>query len=185
MALPGILYTAVIPQGTDLRGLNIASELARGLSARAGPSLAIVVAVMSAWILFKVQIDILESTVRSVTDILWGASRRVRAFTDVRRVYYSVLALAVLWGAFALTLTQPIVLLQLAANVAGLVFVLASLHILLVNTTLLPEPLRPPLWRRLALVLMAVFYGVFVWLWLMGGLMPDTSRGFLFKLIGG
>ena len=38
--------------------------------------------------------------------------------------------------------------------------------------------------RRVALVAMALFYGVFVWLWLMGGLVPDTSRGFLFKLFG-
>jgi len=185
MALPGILYTSLIPRGSDLRGLNIATELARALSERAGPSLTIVVAVMSAWILFKVQIDILESTVRSVTDILWGASRRVRAAADVRRVYYSVLALAVFWGAFALTLTAPIILLQLAANVAGFVFALAALHILRVNTTLLPKELRPPMWRRVALVLMAMFYGAFVWLWLMGGVVPDASKGFLFKLLRG
>ena len=183
MALPGILYTALIPRGTDLRGVNIASELARALSERAGPGLTIVVAVMSAWILFKVQIDILEATVRAVTDILWGASRRVRAFTDVRRVYYSVLAAAVLWGSVALALTQPIVLLQLAANVAGLVMTLSALHILRVNTTLLPPALRPPLWRRVALVLMAVFYGAFLWLWLLGGIVPDPARGFLFKLL--
>jgi hypothetical protein len=109
----------------------------------------------------------------------------VRAFADVRRVYYSVLALAVFWGAFALTLTAPIVLLQLAANVAGLVFALAALHLLRVNTTLLPSALRPPMWRRVVLVLMAVFYGGFVWMWLMGGLLPDTTKGFLFKLLRG
>lgn len=183
MAFPGILYTALIPRGTDLRGLNIASELARALSERAGPALTIVVAVMSAWILFKVQIDILEATVRAVTDILWGASRRVRAFTDVRRVYYSVLAAAVLWGCFALTLSQPIILLQLAANVAGFVMALAALHILRVNTTLLPPLLRPPLWRRLGLVLMAAFYGGFVWLWLMGGLLPNPAKGLVFTLL--
>jgi hypothetical protein len=185
MAFPGILYTALIPRGTDLRGLNIASELARALAERSGPALTIVVAVMSAWILFKVQIDILEATVRAVTDILWSASRRVRAYTDVRRVYYAVLAVAVLWGAFALTLTAPIVLLQLAANVAGFVMALSALHILRVNTTLLPPALRPPPWRRVALAMMAAFYGIFVWLWLMGGLVPDASRGFLFKLLRG
>jgi hypothetical protein len=185
MALPGMLYASLIPRGTDMRGLNIASELAQALSARSGPSLTVVVALLSAWILFKVQIDILESNVRAVTDILWGASRTVRAMTDVRRVYYSVLALSVLWGAVALTLTQPIVLLQLAANIAGVVFVIASLHVLRINTTLLPAELRPPMWRRVALVAMSCFYGVFVWLWLLGGLVPDPSRGFVFRLIGG
>ena len=45
-------------------------------------------------------------------------------------------------------------------------FVLASLHLLRINTTLLPPALRPPLWRRVALVTMALFYGAFVTLWL-------------------
>jgi hypothetical protein len=122
--------------------------------------------------------------VRSVTDILWSASQRVRALGDVRKVYYAVLGMLVAWGAFALDLTQPIVLLQVAANVAGVVMTLAALHILRVNTTLLPPPLRPGPWRRAGLVLMALFYGSFVWLWLMGGLRPDPARGFLFSLLG-
>lgn len=45
---------------------------------------------------------------------------------------------------------------------AGAVFVVASLHLLYINTTLLPTELRPPAWRRAALVTMALFYGFFV-----------------------
>jgi hypothetical protein len=126
------------------------------------------VALMAVWILFKTQLDILEGTVRGITDIIWTGSRRVRAWRggDVRVVYYTVLGVTVVWGVLALRLAQPIVLLQIAANVGGLVFVLASLHLLRINTTLLPPALRPPLWRRVALVVMALFYGVFVGFWL-------------------
>jgi hypothetical protein len=67
-----------------------------------------------------------------------------------------------LWGIVALRLAQPIVLLKLGANVASAVFVIASLHLLYVNTRLLPAPVRPPMWRRVALVAMAMFYGFFV-----------------------
>jgi hypothetical protein len=35
-------------------------------------------------------------------------------------------------------------------------------HTLVVNRTLLPRELRPPLWRQAALVLCALFYGTFV-----------------------
>jgi hypothetical protein len=42
------------------------------------------------------------------------------------------------------------------------VFVFASLHLLYLNTRLLPSALRPPKWRRVALVCMALFYGFFV-----------------------
>ncbi|HSR15466.1 MAG TPA: hypothetical protein VLL51_06915, partial [Gemmatimonadales bacterium] len=105
--------------------------------------------------------------VRSVTDMLWTGSRRLREWRggDVRLIYYAVLAVMVLWGMVALRLAQPVFLLQVAANVGGFVFVLASLHLLYVNTTLLPPALRPPLWRRAALVAMALFYGAFFGLW--------------------
>jgi hypothetical protein len=110
----------------------------------------------------------MEGMTRAITDILWTGSSRIRAWRggDVRLVYYGVLAAVVLWGVIALRLAQPIFLLQLGANMAGIVFIVASLHILYVNTRLLPAALRPPLWRRLALVGMAVFYGSFVTLWL-------------------
>ena len=52
-------------------------------------------------------------------------------------------------------------LLKIGANIAGLVFIVASLHVLYLNTRLLPRELRPPLWRRAALVCMALFYGFF------------------------
>jgi uncharacterized protein YhhL (DUF1145 family) len=81
---------------------------------------------------------------------------------DVRAVYYSVLATMVVWGIVALALAQPIVLLKIGANVAGAVFVVSAPHLLYVNTRLLPEHVRPPMWRRVALVVMTVFYGFFV-----------------------
>jgi hypothetical protein len=81
-------------------------------------------------------------------------------------VYYGVLAAVVIWGLIALRLTQPIVLLQISANMAGLVFVISALHLLYVNNVLLPKELRPSAWRNAALVAMAVFYGFFVSLWI-------------------
>jgi len=185
MALPAILYTSAIPAGTDLRGLAIASELSRALLERGGQAVPLLLAVVSVWILFKAQLDILEATVRSLTDILWSASPRLRAWRggDVRAIYLGVLAIVVAWGLLAMTLTQPIVLLLLGANVAGVVMTVAPLHILYVNTRLLPEPLRPSHARRAALVFMSLFYGAFVWLWLLGGLWPDPERGFLLRLL--
>ena len=73
-----------------------------------------------------------------------------------------VVVLLVVWGIVALGLAQPIVLLKIGANVAGAVFVIAAPHLLYVNTRLLPAHVRPPMWRRLALIGMTVFYGFFV-----------------------
>ncbi len=166
MILPAVLYVTFIPAGTDIRGLGVAAELAGALRAR-GELLALLVAFLGAWILFKTQLDILDGMTRGLTDILWTGNRQLRSSRmDVRAVYYVVLTLVVIWGIIALRLTQPIVLLQLGANMAGIVFIIASLHLLYVNTTLLPLELRPPMWRRVALVAVALFYGAFVTLWL-------------------
>jgi len=164
MILPALLYVAFLPQGADIQGLGISAALASTVGARAGASVAVIIAFLGAWVLFKTQLDNLEAMVRSITDILWTGSHRVRAWRggDVRKVYYAVLAALVTWGIIALRLAQPFVLLKLGANVAGFIFIVASLHLLYLNTTLLPVELRPPMWRRIALIAMSVFYSVFV-----------------------
>lgn len=164
IALPALLYVTFLERGTDIRGLGIAAALAFAIGAKAGPLLAGVIALLGAWLLLKTQLDQVEAMTRAVTDILWSGSKRVRAWRggDVRALYYTVLAAVAIWGMIGLRLAQPIVLLQIGANVAGAVFVVASLHLLYINTTLLPPELRPPVWRRAALVTMALFYGFFV-----------------------
>ncbi len=170
MALPALLYVTFIPRGSDIRGLSIAAALAASIGAQAGAMIAGVIAFLGAWILFKTQLDNMEGLVRAVADMLWTGSRRVRSWRggDVRAVYYAVLGAVVLWGMIALRLAQPILLLQIGANVAGFVFIVASLHLLYLNTRLLPQELRPPMWRRAALVAMALFYGFFFALSLRG-----------------
>lgn len=184
MALPAILYTAAIGPGEEIRGLAVAAELANAMSSRGGSLLTFVLGLMSVWVLFKTQLDLLEGMARSVTDVLWIGSRKVREWLggDVRVIYYTVLGVVVVWGIIALLLTQPIILLQLGANMAGLVFVIIAPHMLYVNVKYLPKPLRPALWRRIALIMMSAFYAFFVYLWLMGGLIPDPEKGFLFNI---
>jgi len=168
MALPAMLYLTFIPTGTDIRGLGAAAALAEAMAKAAGPALGLVVALMGVWVLFKTQLDNMEGTVRAITDILWTGSKQLRGWRggDVRLVYYLVLGVFVAWGTIALRLAQPIVLLQLGANMAGLIFVIASIHLLYINCTLLPPDVRPPLWRRAAMLVFAGFYGFFVALWL-------------------
>jgi hypothetical protein len=163
MVLPALLYVTFLPRGTEIRGLGIAAALASSIGAQAGPLLAGVIAFLGAWILFKTQLDQMEAMVRALTDILWTGSDRIRAWRggDVRKIYYLVLGVMVVWGITALRLAQPIVLLQIGANVAGVVFVITSLHLLYINTRLLPPMWRPPTWRRATLVFMSLFYGFF------------------------
>jgi hypothetical protein len=153
-----------IAPGTNMKDMEIAALLAHSIGAAAAPALGLIVAILGAWILFKTQIDCVEGMTRSVADILWTGSERVRAWRggDIRAVYYTVLAVVTVWGVIALQLARPMLLLQLGANMAGVVFIISALQLLYLNTRVLPPALRPPLWRRIALVGMALFYGFFV-----------------------
>ncbi len=164
MLLPALLYVTFLPAGSDIQGLGISAALASSVGARAGAWLGGAIAILGAWILFKTQLDNFEGMVRAITDMLWTGSQRLRHWRDgdVRVVYYGVMSVLVAWGIVALRLAQPIVLLKISANIAGAIFVIASLHLLYINTRLLPRHVRPPRWRQAALVVMALFYGVFV-----------------------
>ena len=166
MMLPALLYVTFVPAGTDIKGLAISAVLAQTIGATAAPLLGLTVAVLGAWILFKTQLDCVEGMTRSITDILWTGSRRVRAWRggDARAVYYAVLAVVVAWGIIALNLAAPVMLLQIGANIAGVIFTISGLHLLYLNTRVLPEALRPPMWRRVALVGMVLFYSYFTFL---------------------
>jgi hypothetical protein len=164
MILPAMIYVTFLPRGTNIQGLGISAALAQAITGTSGALLGGAIAFLGAWVLFKTQLDQLEGMVRAITDILWTGSNRVRGWRggDVRAVYYGVLGAVVLWGIVALRLAQPFLLLQISANMAGFVFVVAAPHLLYVNTRLLPEHIRPPMWRRVALVAMMLFYGFFV-----------------------
>jgi hypothetical protein len=164
MVLPAMIYVTFLPRGTNIQGLGIRAALAQAITGTSGALLGSFIAFLGAWVLFKTQLDQLEGMVRAITDILWTGSDRVRAWRggDVRAVYYTVLAAIVLWGIVALRLAQPFLLLQIGANMAGFVFVIAAPHLLYINTRLLPEHIRPPMWRRVGLIATALFYGFFV-----------------------
>jgi hypothetical protein len=112
-----------------------------------------------------------------------GGSKRLRDAGDVRKIYYTLLAIIVLLGLIILRLPQPLALLALSANMAGVVFMVSSLHILRVNTKLLPPKLRPGPVRRVALVLTSLFYATFVYLFLFGGFPANTDTGFIFNFV--
>jgi hypothetical protein len=177
MAPPAIIYVTFIPSGESLEDLGVAAALADAVKTEVGGFVAVIIALMVAWILFKTHLDILEGMVRGLTDILWTGNKRLRDAGDVRKIYYGVLAVVIMAGLIILRLPQPLALLALSANLAGVVFLISSIHILRINTRFLPKEIRPSMFRRVMLVLMAVFYGIFVFIFLFGGFRPTPRPG--------
>ncbi len=168
-ALIGMLLTVTlsvnyVPAGTKLSGFAIAAYQADAMAKAAGQIFWPLTLINGFWILFSTQMGISEGYVRMITDIGWTGSATIRRWAkgDVRRVYYTILLVFAVWGCIALNLAQPFMLIQIGANMAGLVLIFLSIHTIVVNRKFLPRELRPALWREIALVLSALFFAFFV-----------------------
>ena len=162
MALTALFTLQYVPAGTVAGEWAVANMQATGIAAVHGPVFWYLTIVCGFWILFSTQLGIVDGLPRGTTDILWAASPRLRRTGDIRKVYYGVLLVFAVWGSVALNLARPITLIIIGANAAAFIFIVESLHTLVVNRMFLPRELRAPLWREGCLILCALFYGSFV-----------------------
>jgi uncharacterized protein YhhL (DUF1145 family) len=114
------------------------------------------------WILFKTQLGNTDILVRTITDAVWMSSRRARASAmGIRAIYYGILLVFSVWGAFVIRSASPFQLFKVLANMAGIVLLIAGIQIFLVNRRFLPRAVRPPLWREIGLLVCSGFYAFF------------------------
>ena len=156
------LATALIPPGTNMEGLNTGTQQAAAMSGL-WSGFWYLALLNGFWILFSTHLGNTDVMVRTVTDIWWVASEKVRERTkgQISRVYYFVLLLATIWGCIAVLSGEAMSLFKFLGFMANLVLAISSVQVLIVNTTLLPKELRPSKIRCGLLVICAVFYGVF------------------------
>ncbi|HYU18016.1 MAG TPA: Nramp family divalent metal transporter [Chloroflexota bacterium] len=170
MGLPALLTVQFIPPGTQIGGMAVAVRQAEGISnafgglANVSGSLLWYLTLLTGfWILYSTQLGIMDLLPRTVTDILWTSNPGVRSWSngDVRKVYYSILVVFVVWGCIAINLAQPFILILLGAFTAGLMMSIYGIHVSIVNRKFLPPEVQAPLWRDLTLWVFSGFFGFF------------------------
>ncbi len=116
-------------------------------------------------VLLPSQMSIVEDFSRRWTDIIWSANRRVReGWRDdqAKLIYYAILFSYVAWTFVAAYVFSqygtPKLMTLIIANLNNLAIGVTAFHLLWVNRTLLPPPLRPRWYHQLGLFLCGVFY---------------------------
>jgi hypothetical protein len=101
-----------------------------------------------------------DGVLRRWVDVFWTASPRLRRWEprQIGRFYFGVLCIYAAFGLVMLLLVRGDVLLKGIGMIYNFALGFSCLHTLVVNTTLLPRELRPGWFRRIALVLAAVFF---------------------------
>jgi hypothetical protein len=155
------LATSVIPAGTDLSRIGAGAYQAEYMAQHLWSGFWFLALLNGFWVLFSTHLGNTEILVRMTTDIAWAGSPKVRSWAknNVRSLYYTLFVVFTLWGMVVVNWGSAMDLLKLLGNIAGFILAVSSIQILIVNTRLLPKELQPPLWRKLALVACAIFYG--------------------------
>lgn len=161
-----LLAYAIVPGGTKLDGWAAAAHQAAGVGKVLGGIGWLWVLMLGFWILYGSQLSNSESFVRQTTDLLWNTSPWARenlSKNDIRRLYYGILILFTIWSIFLVFRGSPLFLVAFMANAANLAFTVAGIQLLFLDR-LLPKELKSPLWTKLAIVVMILFYGTFTFI---------------------
>jgi hypothetical protein len=156
------LARAIMPQGSNISGVGAGAYQAQHMAEHFWSGLWILGLLNGFWILFSTQLGNTDVLIRTLTDTLWTASRRVRTWRDgsIAKVYYSLLIAFTLWGMLSVNFGTAMDLFKVLGTMAGVVLALAGAQIYFVNTRLLPPELQPTWWRKGALLLCSLAYGV-------------------------
>ncbi len=91
----------------DLPSWGIAASSASGLILKLGNFGWFLALFFGFWILYSTAISNVDLVVRQSTDMLWFASDRVRKWAkkDIRRIYYLLLIVFILWGSLFINIS--------------------------------------------------------------------------------
>jgi len=174
MALPALLslqfasHSALAGQKLDWAQALITADGVRHAPQFSGQLAAwlwVVTVLVGMLVMLPSQMSIVDDFSRRYTDILWSGSRRVResmSGNQVRRIYYTILSLYVLWSLVCAylfsTYGTPKLMTIVIANLNNLAIGATALQLLWINTRLLPPEIRPRWYHRLGLAGCGMFY---------------------------
>ena len=95
--------------------------------------------------------------------MLWFSSDRLRKITkeDIRKIYYFLLIVFVIWGGLFMNITLPLIIFAVSANIANFTMALSAVATIRLNRKFLPKEYRPALWREIVLICNLIFFGFF------------------------
>jgi hypothetical protein len=162
MYLCVLIAVAIIPAGMKITGMAAGAYQAEYMAKLWAP-LWFLCLFTGFWILWGTQLAVMDGFVRVVTDIIWSSTEKPHVWKSGSKiVYYLALLIFVAWGCIAINMAAPMLLIMIGANMAGFIFIVGAIQQLVVNNTMLPKEVRPPLWKNIGMVCIAIFYGFFM-----------------------
>jgi len=168
MYLPTSLAVALIPLGTKLPSWGIAAYQGEYFSKLWGPIGWGIALLAGIWILFSTQLGSTDMITRTLVDLIWQASERVRKWCrgEIKKLYYTVLTFIIIWIIFAFALNYifgivPFAWILMVANISNIVLALTAAATIYIGRKWLPKEVRMPIWSSIILAIGVIFWATF------------------------
>lgn len=162
MLLPSVIALQFIEPGSAVSEWGAAAVQAEGIARVAGPAFWYLTILCGFFVLFSSQIGGIEILPRRWSDLLWTGFPRFRNLDErwIKRVYYSVVGLYLVWCLIiaGLQLDSPLYIAALMANLRLFPIIPTFVLTVFVNRRFLPPELRAPLWREAVMLVAATGY---------------------------
>ena len=158
------LAMGVIPLGTELSGMGVGVYQAQYMAQTLWTGFWALTLLNGFWVLFSTQLGDTDVLVRTLTDLLWLGSGRVRNWWGgkIQFIYYGLLGFYTLVALYVVRLATPLGLFKIMANTACAVMVIGGIQIFIVNRKFLPKALQASRWRQAGLLACIAFYAFWV-----------------------
>lgn len=167
LALPSMLSVQFLARGTVMKdswagSVMTADAVGRALSgAWLGPACRFMTLFCGFLVLAPTMASTIDGFVRRWVDVFWTASKRLHSLdpSKIRHLYFGVLVgYAVLGLTMILTISDPDTLVKIAGSIYNFALAFSCFHVVVINSVLLPKPLRPGWLKRTALILTGMFF---------------------------
>jgi len=162
MLLPSVIALQFLEPGAALSEWGAAAVQAEGVASVGGPIFWYLTILCGFFVLFSSQIGGVEILPRRWSDLLWTGFPAFRRMDErwIRRVYYSVVGLYLIWCLIivGLRMDSPFYVAALLANLRLFPIIPTFILTVFVNRRFLPAELRPPLWREIVMLVAGASY---------------------------
>lgn len=166
LALPSMLSVEFLKRGPQSGSdWTISVMTANGVRDRAGGQIGEFLWYMTLFCGFVVLAPSMASTIDGVVrrwvDVFWTASKRLHSLEPekIKTVYFGVLSCYTLFALFMLAFVpSPGTLIKIATSIYNFALGFSCWHVVVLNSVLLPKPLRPGWCMRIALSLVGMFF---------------------------
>ncbi len=159
------LLSAATARGVESSGgLAFFFRQSEMISAALHPIVGSTFVLIGSLMLFTTQLGVLEAASRVIAENILLLKYKINQEVNASKMFYLVLWSELAFSAVFLFLgfSEPRALLTLGAILNAAAMMVAFILILYLNTRSMPAPLRPPLVRRLILIIAASFFAYFV-----------------------